>query len=312
MPDMFDGFHLPSGYGYPDTQIFNTPTSLANGNEFMTWRKPKGKTMLYIFLIGSGGGGGGGFTAAAAAARAGGGGGGGSAHATLIIPLFLIPDVLYVLTPLGGQGGVSGGQTPGVGNSSVVSLQPNSTLSNILLQSQGAGGGAGAGGTGTGSTAGAAGAAGTAPAIGQMPLAAMGIFVGYPGVAGLIGGAAAGANGGGQTIPVTGALAMGGGAGAGTTSADFIGGGVTAISSSLLSEQRPATPASGSNDGGSGAPIIKPLWFWGGLGGSSSNSSTGGNGGYGNFGAGGGGGGGGTTGGRGGDGGGGLAIFHTW
>lgn len=112
-----------------------------------------------------------------------------------------------------------------------------------------------------------------------------------------------------EAIAETSVLALGGAGGAGTMSADFAGGGYTAIANSWLSEKRPIAPAAGSFDGSGGTQLWNPFFSFGGVGGSSSNAGVGGNGGNGAHGAGGGGGGGGTTGGRGGNGGDGLVII---
>lgn len=306
---MLDVFGIPSSTGAADVQVFNTPSTVTN-IQWNTWRKPRGKTMCHIICIGGGAGGGGGFTRAAAAAGAGGGGGGSSAVTRVTLPLLYLPDTLYIQVGAGGQGVSSGGGTAGSGVLSYVSIAPNTTASNILAISGAAA--AVGGGTGTGAAVGAVGTAGTIAVIGSMPLAGMGIFNVIAGQSGAAGGAQAGAVGGAGTIPVTSVITTGGTGGAGTTSADFAGGLWTAIAGSWLSEQRPATPAAGSNNGSSGFELWKPLFFWAGSGGSSSNTAAGGNGGNGSYGCGGGGGGAGTTGGRGGNGGSGIVIIISW
>jgi hypothetical protein len=310
---MLDLFNLPndigSNSGMADVQIFNRPSTVTN-TQWMTWLKPRGKSMMNIVCIGGGGGGGGGFTRAAAAAGGGGGSGGSSAVTRLTIPLFFVPDMLYVQVGQGGQGVLSGGGTAGSGVLSYVSVYPNTAPANTLAVSGNAG--AAGGGTGTGAAVGALGAAGSVATIANMPLAGLGHFDLIAGAAGVAGGAIAGGNGTAQTIPVTSVITSGGSGGAGTTSADFAGGAWTAISNTLLSEYRPATPAAGSNAGSDGIAIWKPLFFFGGTGGSSSNTLAGGAGGNGSYGCGGGGGGAGTTGGRGGNGGSGIVIITCW
>lgn len=306
---MLDTFNFPSQYGAADVQIFNMPSTVTN-LQWDTWLKPRGKSMMNIICIGGGGGGGGGFTGAAAAARGGGGSGGSSAVTRVTMPLHLVPDRLFVQVGAGGQGVGSGGGTAGSGVLSYVAVAPNTTAANIIAISGAAG--AVGGGTGTGAAVGAAGTAGTIGVIGSMPLAGLGHFNMIAGQIGVAGGAVAGANGTAQTIPVTSVITTGGSGGAGTTSADFAGGAWTAISNSLLSEQRPATPTSGSVNGSGGVAIWQPLFFFGGTGGSASNTGIGGAGGNGSYGSGGGGGGGGTTGGRGGNGGSGIVIITCW
>ena len=292
-----------------DVQIFNLPTTVTN-LQWHPWERPYGKTMCHIICIGGGGGGGGGFTAAAAAARGGGGGGGSSGVTRVTIPLFLLGDRLYIQVGAGGRGVGSGGGTAGSGVLSYVVVYPHNTASNVVAVSGAAG--ATGGGTGTGAAVGAAGAAGTIAAIGAMPLAAAGQFSFIAGRVGIAGGAVAGAAGTPTDIPTSSALTCGGAGGAGTTSANFAGGGYNTLANSLLSLNAPVGPAAGSNDGGGGYMLWKPLFSFAGCGGSSSNAGVGGAGGNGGYGSGGGGGGGGTTGGRGGDGGSGLVIIISW
>jgi hypothetical protein len=301
--------NLPSKFGGNDVQIFTQPCTVTN-TQWLTYRRPRGITMLHIICIGGGGGGGGGFTAAAAAARGGGGSGGGSACTRVTIPAFLLPEVLYVQVGAGGGGVGSGGGTATSGVLSYVSVWPNTTANNVVAISGAAA--AVGGGTGTGAAVGAAGTAGTIAVIGSMPLAGLGHFDLIAGQIGVAGGAVAGANGTAQVLPTTSILCGGGSGGAGTTSADFAGGAFTATANTLVSEQRPATPAAGSNPGSGGPAIWAPFFMFGGGGGSSSNTAAGGAGGNGAYGAGGGGGGGGTTGGRGGDGGNGIVIITGW
>lgn len=278
--------------------------------QWQTWTKPRSISMLQILCIGGGGGGGGGFSAAAAAARGGGGSGGSSGVTRVEVPAHLLPDTLYIQVGAGGQGVGSGGGTAGSGVLSYVAIHPDTTASNVLAVSGAVA--ATGGGTGTGAAVGAAGAGSTIAAIGSMPLAGLGSFNVIAGQAGVAGGAVAGAVGTAITIPVTSTLCQAGSGGAGTTSADFAGGAFTAITNSWLSQQRPATPAAGSNPGSGGVQLWRPFFSFGGGGGSASNTGVGGAGGNGALGAGGGGGGGGTTGGRGGDGGNGYVLITAW
>lgn len=297
---------LPNGTKN-DVQIFNLPSTVTN-TQWHQYTIPSWATMLNIICIGGGGGGGGGFTRAAGSAGGGGGSGGSSALTRVTIPTMYLPNNLYIQVGAGGQGVTSG--TGGSGILSYVSIAPNTTASNVIAVSGNAG--AVGGGTGTGAAVGAAGTAGTIATIANMPLSGLGHFDLIAGQVGVTGGAVAGGNGTAQSIPVTSVLTSGGTGGAGTTSADFAGGAWTAITNSLLSEMRPATPAAGSNDGSGGFMSWRPLFSFGGTGGSSSNTGIGGNGGNGAYGSGGGGGGAGTTGGRGGDGGSGLVIITAW
>jgi hypothetical protein len=309
---MLDFSHLPTATSGSDVQIFTAASTSTSFLDWKTWLKPRGKTMAHILCIGGGGGGGGGFTGAASSARGGGGGGGSSGVCRVTIPLFLLPDMLFVAVGAGGQGVGSGGGTAGSGVLSFVSVAPSfgGITANCIAKS---GSVASVGGTtGTAGAVGTGGAASTIAAIGDIALVGAGLVTFVAGQAGVNGGAVAGGNGTAITIPVTSTLCQAGSGGGGTTSADFAGGACTSIANSWLSEQRPATPAAGSFNGSGGLQLWKPFFSFGGLGGGASNAGIGGGGGPGAYGAGGGGGGGGTTGGRGGDGGSGLVMIICW
>ena len=301
--------------GLPQTSrgYFQRFTSQGGTNEWQPWGKPRNVTMVGILAFGPGSGGGGGFTAAAGSARGGGGGGASGRHTTLIIPAYMLPDILYVCVPTGGKGGAAGV----AGTAAVrtrISLVPNdiTTFTNLICvtgQSD-----IGGGGAGTGAAAGSGGAVGS----GSVLTDALGhsyalTFVG--------GGGQGGAAGGVQTGAVGVAIAIGtaslyrtggaGGAGTGTANTDFAGGAITGLG------QLPGI-AGGLAAGGNGNPGYfseRPVqWFSTGGTGGGSNGATGvgGAGGRGNYGSGGGGGGGGVTGGPGGDGGDGLALIWAW
>jgi len=107
---------------------------------WQTWMKPAGCAWIYILMIASGGGGGrsnnGALTVAAA-------GGGGSGQTRLLIPAFVVPDILYIRPGAGGAGATTPG-AGGVGITSYVSMQPNTTVANMIVQQQGGNGGLGA------------------------------------------------------------------------------------------------------------------------------------------------------------------------
>ena len=308
---MLDLLHLPTGYGAADVQIFNLPSTVTN-TQWHTWLKPRGKTMMFALVIGGGAGGGGGFTAAASNARGGGGGGGSSAMTRIIVPLIFVPDRLYVQVGAGGIGVGSGGGTAGSAVLSYISVYTHATTASNILAVSGNAAAVG-GGTGTGAAVGAAGTAGSIATIALMPLAGMGTF---EFIAGQSGRRRRRSRGRGRTryhtLPTTGVLTQGGSGGAGTTSADFAGGGVTQILNTLLNECKPTVAPAGSNNGSGGLTHWKPFFSFAGMGGASSNAGVGGLGGNGGYGSGGGGGGGGTTGGKGGDGGGGLVVIVCW
>jgi hypothetical protein len=303
---MLGSFHLPTVPGR-DVQIFTRLNQdQATNTEWTEWTRPRGLSMAWIFCLGGGAGGGGGFTRASGAG-AGGGGGGGSAQASVIVPLELLPELLYIQLGCGGQG-VSAG-TAESGTRSYVTIYPDNVVTNTLVIS-GAASPTG-GGTGTVAVAGAAGTAGTIPVIASMPLAGFGHFALIAGQNGIIGAAASDTAGGAQTIPTTSVLCMGGGSGAGVSVSGAAGGPITAIASSYLSQYAPAQ----ADPGVSGSGLVqlwKPFFSFCGMGGGSSNASVGGKGGPGAYGSGGGGGGAGTTGGRGGDGGSGIVIISCW
>ena len=278
-----------------------------------TWVAPRGKTMAYLFCVGGGAGGGGGLTGASTTARGGGGGGGGACISRLIVPIFTMPQRLQMQVGNGGAGGAAGaaGGTP---LESFVSVHSHTLQSNLILTSGSAGNEPSGGGGGTAGAGGTAGSGGVASTVGSMPLAGLGVLGSSlpTGQNGVTGGFAS--DGTDITIPVVGGFCMGGAGGAGVTnvSTSFIGGGITPVANSKLSEDRPADPAAGTFDGSSATSYWKPFFSYGGLGGSSIDAAAGGNGGSGGYGSGGGGGGGGTTGGRGGNGGNGLVIVIAW
>ncbi len=307
---MLDIPHIPRAGG-ADIQIFTRPSGSLN-IDWMTWAKPRGATMLHMYLIGGGGGGGGGLTGASTTTRGGGGGGGSSAQSSLLIPLMFLPDVLYVNVGIGGLGAFSGG-TAGGGTQTMVNVTPEATStvsSNCVLLSGGTGGLAGASGNAGGG--GSGGTAGSSMAVSSAPLSTLGIVNWVSGNAGSNGGPHTGGDGQANAIPSNGCVCQGGTGGGGTQNGDFAGGACTAITQSFLSSQRSAFAAAGSNNGSGGIHVERPFFCFGGMGGGSSDAGVGGEGGNGIFGSGGGGGGGGTTGGRGGNGGGGIAIFTCW
>lgn len=286
-----DARYAPIAHTHGDVQTFTGSAS------WQTWTKPANARMVFITAVGAGAGGGGGFGASAGSARGGGGGGGSAASTRLVIPASLLPDTLYVLAPVGGAGVSSG--TGGQGALAYVSTtQDSNVTSNIVVASGGSAAGGGTSGSGVGP--GNLGSAGIAASVTNMPRGELGSWRSIGGTTGGRGGSQAGANGQALMIPSTGPCTTGGTGGGGTTSGNFAGGAITAITGSTISDGRPT--GSGSN-GTLLGPSSAPFFSFGGLGGAANNSSAGGAGGTGAYGSGGGGGGGGTTGGRGGDGG---------
>lgn len=289
-----------------DVQEFQAVSS--GSTQFSVWRKPRGKQMAYILVIGSGGGGGAGFTGATATVRGGGGGGGSSGWSTVLIPLILLPDTLYFMIPVGGQGGRTSGATGASGSRSFVSIANNTTAANVVLQSGSAAATGGTGGSVAGSAA--AGVAGTIATDVQCLFANLGITKFQSGKIGSIGGVVGGGAGASNTILTSHQLC--GGAGGGTTPAantDFAGGAQTGAG--LF-----PTVAGGTGGGGNGNGVPVALWrpffSYGGVGGGTGGAGNGGAGSNGGIGSGGGGGGGGITFGAGGDGGPGYGLIVCW
>lgn len=293
-----------------NVQIFNRITpGITTAKDWQTWYKPRGCSMHYLFALGGGGGGGDGEWGATGTTRAGGGGGGGSAYASLLIPTFLIPHVLFIEVGEGGPPTSSGG-------SSFISINQSSAAANLFLSS----GNPGTAGTnGALGVAGAGGAGGTAATVSaNCNLAGAGTFYAVAGQTGGNGTTASDATG--VTWGATALSIIGGGAGgAGISNVDdqFLGGRI--IGAAYV----PTIPTSNTQDYqiyGSSAPrFTTPFAGIGGCGGSSYTltafySPNGGNGCYG-----GGGGGGGAeqtgptgNGGAGGYGGAGLVIIISW
>ena len=288
-------------------------TSPLNAANFIAWQKPRGMTMLHILLIGAGGTGGTGVIGANSTG-AGGGGGGSGAQASLLIPLSLLPDTLYLSM-------ISESTATG-SFASTISIYPDNLANNRLLIARGGG----IGGNGAGATAGAAGAAAAIPTIAECPLAGLGICNFIAGQAGIIGGTTvAGAN---LTRPVTGLVVTGGTGGGGLPAAAATGtngGGFVATGypfPPMSGGVGSATATAPADRGRNGAAMFNGLtYFDGGTGGASTHGTATGaglvqsSGGSGAFGCGGGGCGGaltGSTAGKAGRGGPSFARFICW
>jgi hypothetical protein len=248
-----------------------------NGGTWKTWIKPRGAKLVNIICQGSGAGGGGGFQSTGG--RAGGGGGGSGATARLTIDAKLLPDILYILPGIGGNGGLGGAPaTAGSpGQNSFVTLIPiTGSVSNVVLRSGATPATGGVGGT---TAAGATGAAETISVIANSIFANLGTFTFQ---AGVVANSASAANAA-PTTPSNFVTNAGGGGGTGT------GGAVTATGVFPGITAAPVT-----TNGQDGIILYKPtLMLYGGRGGggTSAQFTNGGNGGNGAPGAGGGGGG---------------------
>jgi hypothetical protein len=130
----------------------NNQVFFSNGGIWQIWSKPNNVKFIHFYMLGGGGGGGGG-RATSVTSRTGGGGGGSSSISSGIFFANLLPDILYIQVGIGGSGGTStlNGSS---GTVSYVSIQPNTTTSNVVLVS-------GKAGDGGGQSAGTAGIAGT-------------------------------------------------------------------------------------------------------------------------------------------------------
>jgi hypothetical protein len=273
-------YHLPKEPG--NTTRFDC---VGHNGTYQTYSVPVGATALLILLVSAGGSGGAGASGAEGTPRGGGGGGGAGGVVRGFFPTLLLPSMLFISIPKGGN----------IWQSAVVGFQPNPA--NLLL----AAGYGGAGGAGTSLVPGIAGTSGFA----SSPLfQSLGVTTGLNGPTGVAGGAIAGAVGVSQTYGGN-VITQGGAGGAGTTSANFAGG---IFNGAGLCPSIPGGLADGGN-GNPGFELWLPPTFSGGTGGGSSNAGPGGRGGDGARGCGGGGGGGGTTGGAGGRGGDGVAFI---
>jgi hypothetical protein len=293
-----------------DVQIFAMPS--VSGNEWFTWNKPGGKSMVHIICIGGGGGGGAGHSASGAAH--GSGGGGGSSQTIVTIPIGFLPDRLFIQVGAGGTGAATDSVNGGSGGLSYVNIVPDTSVANTVAIS----GTVAAGGGTSNANATGGGSGGTVASLGIMPLAGFGRY-------NFLAGQAGAPESTGVTLPTTGIICTGGCGGRGATGPPNFGFTFTSIADSFLSEQIPAAPslpadiANGDVNGSGGPTLWKPLFFFGGVSGSGTNSSTpghnagsGGNASYGSGGGGGGGQGGAGTAGSGGTGGSGIVIIISW
>jgi hypothetical protein len=309
---MLDVFHIPSNTD--NTKIFYASGGTTS---WQTWQKPRNAKFIQIFCLGGGAGGGGAAGNVTASSAGGGGGGGGAAFSREIIPVFLLPDTLYVQVGVGGTGGAgsagAGNGFAGIaGGISYISLAPTASIPSVIMQSATTTG-AGAGASGNVAAAGAAGAAGTVWTITNNAFASIGLVLASAGIIGTTGGFTA--------APPTGPIALAsniitggaGGAGKNTNTTQFDGATLAQASVILTSPVSGGIAPGGAGNNGYGSLI--PFCSIGGAGGASSLTTKGGRGGDGWYGSGGGGGGGGLStaggGGNGGKGGDGLVIITT-
>lgn len=252
---MLDIQHLVTSNRATDVQVF-IGNSLTAGGEWQTWVKPRGKTMLHIFLVGKGANG------SLGASGTGGTGGGSGGQTVLTIPLALLPDRLFLSL---------GGANVAAAIASYISIAPNTVGNNTLAiaNSGSAGGGA------------------AIATVGTMPLGWSyidSVLAGQNGTVGTIS-----LPGGDLTLPVTGLMVTGGTAGGGSANrgGHILGAGVYP----QLEGGIAGTAGTAGTPGSSGMFYLGKFYGGTGGGGSSTGPATDVSGGAGSFGCGGGGGG---------------------
>jgi hypothetical protein len=290
--------------GITNWQTFYAAQSATTTDSWQSWMKPAGCSWIYIFCQASGGGGG---RPNNGSISVGGGGGATGGTTRMLIPAFMVPDILYVRPGSGGAGATTANTAGSIGVTSHVSMAANTTTANLLL---GQAGGSGGAASTTGGTAGVAGT--TNPAMVGVSL--------FTTVVGATGRDGASANdGNGVSITQTGASLTTPGAGGGN---GFGSGGSIVNNVVFPTISGGATEVNGSVGFQEGAiiqPGLKsfPMIFSGGSGGGGTKSGgaggTAGSGGNASYGGGGGGGGGGgnsgSTSGNGGSGGDGFILI---
>lgn len=261
---MSGGMHIPVDTGNADVQMFFGGDQAA-GSFSQTWRKPRGKTMANIVLVGAGGNGGTGVIGANS--TAGGGAGGQSGATTVIeIPLVLIPDVLYL--------SLAGTKPTATANfASHVAVAPTTLTAAVIAFANG-------GLHGGNASGGAGGTAGTAAAVASATNMALGwMFVAQVLASGLgsTGGAAvAGTN---LALPVSGSFCTAGTGGGGlpaAAAAGTNGGQITGSSlfPTLTGGQGSATATLAAAAGNSGMQRLQnTLFSYGGTGGASTHGT---------------------------------------
>lgn len=267
---MLDFNHLPGQYGSADVQFF-LGNCQAGGESWQAWQKPRGKTMLHILLVGRGGNGGTGVIGANSTA-AGGGGGGAGVQVSMMIPMWAIPDTLYL--------SLAGTNPSTAALQSYLSTKPKLTAGagtpvaneRLIAVPNGANGG-----NASGATAGAAGAGGVAMANVSACAGFSWVDGNIGGQAGVIGGVAVSAAN--LTLPVTGVFCTGGTGGGGLPAAATVGtaGGAFNVVGSFPPHGAAVGATSATTppaDGVAGyAPVPGLLYFYGGTGGGSTHGS---------------------------------------
>ena len=260
-------------------------TDTATG--WQTWMKPAGCSWIYILMLAAGGGGGKSSDGTLTVAAGGGGSGG---HTRMLIPAFVVPDILYVRPGAGGLGSTTAAQGA-AGVTSYVAMQPNTTAANLVVSQAAGQGGFGVAGS-TGGTAGVGG-------ITTPPIISLGLFTTVSGATGGAGATATNGTGSGITVTNTVVTTSGAGGGNGT------GAGGNIINALVFPTIPGGVSTGGIKSGGNGfqlgavwTPGLKsfPMIWSGGAGGAGRDTNgTAGDGGNASYGGGGGGGGSGAT-----------------
>jgi len=240
---MLDFNHVLSTPGYDFQQFIGVANP--SGNQYQTWRKPRGVNFVYILAVGSGGSGG---TGVNTGTTSGGGAGGFSGcQGTLLIPAMFLPDVLYIQSGPPTIGSTNSGIAAFAGNYTYVSIEPSNASANAnLLYIPGANSGAAAATTTTGGTSAIP---GTGPLISNMNLAGRGVYTFTNGVTGGTGGSSTTA-GLDVTVPTNGLVVCPGAGGGGCNGATgFAGGAITQSTGSLGQDFFPAIPGGSAASG---------------------------------------------------------------
>ncbi len=301
---MLDMFGMP-GKGL-DRRIFTGATSPgvnAATNFWHTWRKPKNARFVAMLIIGAGAGGGKGLTGSAGTARGGGGGAGSAGTVRALFIADMLPDILYIQTPIGGKG--EDGTAAVVGGRAWVSVAQSLAVADTVIRSGDSDAPIGATGSASGGAAGSGSSVFT-NANAVWSNVAIGLNAVFGATGGNGGNGSSGTAGSASTALNYLPLCGGGGGGSVTTGNTPQAGGAVTGAGSLL----PTIPGGAINvEGSAGLFIPQPFIATGGAGGGGS-ATVGGKGGDGAYGCGGGGGGGGTTGGAGGKGGDSIAFIY--
>lgn len=230
-----------------DAQLFYWNTS----TNWQIWKKPLGFKMAYMLCIGSGSSGGGGN----GTGGFGGGGGGSAGIVTLLIPLDLLPDRLYIQVAKGALAAAASANG-NIGAKSYVSLAANTTAANLYLVSQT---NDPTGGDGTVGTA-SGGLGATVSTASQAVLSTLGIWravIGQSGASGGVGFA------GGNAVAFSSTALSGGGGGGGVAAGGNVN--LNAITPVITGGTNAGTA------GNSGITLFKPFVSVGGAGGGGSS-----------------------------------------